>query len=82
MRQSFEKLNYTQIRWHYRKYAYKRKWNDTSVPKHYGITTSQNTNVWTQPVLSQCNDTSVLGTRGHYQKSLNTNVWATSVKTM
>jgi hypothetical protein len=46
--------------------------------KHYGITTSLNTNVWTQSVLRQCNDTSV---PKHYgiTTSLNTNVWTQPV---
>lgn len=45
------------------------QWNDTSVPKHYGITISLNTKAWAQPMVRQCNDTSVLGIRWHYQKS-------------
>jgi hypothetical protein len=47
--------------------------------KHYGITTSLNTNVWAQPVLSQCNDTSVPKKHDDITTSLNTNVWAQPV---
>jgi hypothetical protein len=50
--------------------------------KHYDIATSLKTNVWAQPVLSQWNDSSVLGTGWHYNKSEYKCMNTTSVKSM
>ena len=46
------------------------------------ITESMHINVWAQPVLSQCNDTSVPKTLWHYNKSEYKRMSTTSVKTM